>query len=352
MRKELRQIGETIKYVPNTIVPVSLPRVNVASRYQLRLKIFARHTALAAAQTYGVAVPNSPSTLIQRIDLRVTGVAEGARSQVLKSLSARDTFLMSGYLFQGAQENVDNMPAGTVSVAAGVTTSFGSYDLNFAIPDAREIGIMTIDPETLMPLAVPVPYRPREITLFNPRIFDPVELLIAFGDLTNLRTTTTPGVLVIERAEITVWEEALPEALGGVWLAREGAAETTWTGVRDDLRIELPRGNFIRRIWVQAFDNEILSNAIVNNVRVVENEAINRVDIAFNPLRMQNSKEYRIPFASLITGLAIVNFDTNLDLQGMLDVRVVESIRMSFNVNAPAVGVGRIRIITEEIVIT
>ena len=346
MRRELKQLGTAIEYSENAPVTLSLPRIHPTRKFQLRLKLSIANTTLATGQTYGTAVTDSPANIIQRIDLRVVGAG---KSQNIKSLSARDILKHAQFNIKGLQENVDNCPSGTTSVSAGTTISYGSYDLDFSIPESADLGVLTNDPNTGVRLDKPLHYKPKDQTILDPRLYDPVELVITWGSLSSIRTGSTAGVLTITAAstEITVWSEDAPENIGGPWINREIYKEETWTGANTDLRIDLPEGNLIRKIMIRVDDNGTLSNSACNTVKVVKDENIEMMNIGFNALRNENAKQYGIPYTSLLAGYAIIDFDTDKDLQGVLDVRAVQSIRLSLDVNASTAGV--IRVLVQEL---
>ena len=349
MLQEQKKVA-TVEFKPNEVVAVALPMVHITTKYQLRLKISVSAGVLAAGETYGTRVVDSPATIIKRVDLRVVPVEIGAISQTIKSISGVDLLKLAQYTLQGTQENVNNIPIGTTS-AEGTYTCFGSYDIDFKITDTENIGMMTTDPGTGEPLAIPLTYRPSDMTLFDTRKYNPIDLIITWGDINSLQTGFTAGKLSIVSGSIEVIATEIPQVEAISFLTnRELFKEIAFSGATSDLRVDLPLGNSIRRIMIQAIDNNVYSNALINNVKVIVDETITRLDVGFNQLRNENAKYYKIPFASLLTGVSIVNFDEKRDLQGLLDLTIAKSARISFDVNSPTAGNGKIRIVVQEIV--
>lgn len=328
MLQEIKVL-KTIDYKEGDRVTVELPRVHPFSKLQLRLKGAVNVSGSIAGGTGKVT--DSPATMLKGLDFEVVG---GSRSQVIKSLSGVDILKTSQFLF-GLSENVNNMAD---SVAA--FTFFGSYDFNFAMPDLKE---SALDGQGRQ-------YNPQLVTLFDPTQFDPVRVVVTWGTKADLWVPTTPANFSITSAQIEVVSMDLPElsGLGNKFsFNREQYKEVTFTGAETDLRIDLPKGNFIRTIFVMAYDAAGFSNSLINTVKVVVNENLNKVDVGFNQLRNEAAKKYGLAFADLPLGIAPILFDANKDLQGLLDLRTVDSVRLVVNANAPS-GTGKVRIVVQE----
>jgi hypothetical protein len=326
MLQEMK-ILKTIDFKSGDRVAVELPRVHPFSKLQLRLK----GQTTSAGGMGGAITPDSPATILKGVDFEVVG---GSRSQTIKSLSGLDILKTAQFLF-GIQENVNNLVDAPASYSF-----FGSYDLNFKMPDLKDLAVD----------AAGRVYDPSLVTLFDPTMFDPVRIVVSWGTLSDLWTGAAPGTLVLDNASIEVVSLDLPElsGLGNKFsFNREQYKETTFTGADSDLRIDLPKGNRIRTIWVCGIDNGVYSNSIINKVRVVVNENITKVDVGFNQLRNEAQKKMELDFANMPDGVAPVFFDEGRDLQGLLDLSRVDSVRLSADVNAPA-GTGKIRLIVQE----
>lgn len=327
MLQEMK-ILKTIEFKSGDRVAVELPRVHPFSKLQLRLKGTVDVTGVLG----GAIVPDSPATLIKGVDFEVVG---GSRSQTIKSFSGLDILKTAQFLF-GIQENLNN------EIDAVATYSFfGSYDLNFKMPDLKDLAV---DSHGKV-------YDPSLVTLFDPTMFDPVRIVITWGTKADLWTTATPANHAILTASIEVISLDLPElsGLGNKFsFNREQYKETTFTGADSDLRIDLPKGNRIRTIWVCGIDNGAYSNSLINKVRVIVNENISKIDVGFNELRNEAQKKMKLDFANMPAGVAPIFFDEGRDLQGLLDLSRVDSVRLVADVNAPGAGNGKIRLIVQE----
>lgn len=328
MLQEMK-ILKTIEFKSGDRVSVELPRVHPFSKLQLRFKATVEVTGVLG----GAKVTDSPATLIKGVDFEVVG---GSRSQTIKSISGMDLFKMSQFLFRGG-ENVNNI---VDSVAT--YNCYGSYDLNFRMPDLKKLAVDSTGRV----------YDPSLVTLFDPTVFDPVRIVVTWGTKSDLWSATTPANFNITSASIEVVSLDLPElsGLGNKFsFNREQYKETVFTGAESDLRIDLPKGNRIRAIYVQAIDNGVFSNSLINKVRVVVNENIYKVDVGFNQLRNEAQKLFGLPTGiALPDGIAPIVFDEGLDLQGLLDLSKVDSVRLQADVNAPSAGNGRIRLVVQE----
>jgi len=353
MLQELKLL-DTVAFKESDIVTEELPRVFVSKKFQLRLKLTVTNTTLTTGQTYGTAIADAPATIIKRIDLRVVGQGK-TKTQLMKSISAQDLIKQSTYENAGVQENVDNAPSGTTSTGAGDTISYGSYDLNFSIPEIAPMAFESVD-RAGRALPVPNIYSPKDMTLFDPLVYNPVELIVTWGTISDLRGSATAGVLTLKSGELKVVTLDLPEINAGkslnaripFMINREMSKEATNTGASTDFRIDLPKGNYIRKITIHAIDNSAYTNSIINNVKIVVNENLNKVDASFNQIRNENAKMYAIPFSQLQTGIAIIDFDERRDLKGLLDVTNVDNVRLSLDINAPT-GTSKVRIVVQEI---
>ena len=327
MLQEMK-ILKTIEFKEGDRVAVELPRVYPFSKLQLRLK----GNITVSGALGGAIVPDSPATLIKGVDFEVVG---GSRSQTLKSISGLDILKMSEFLF-GKQENLNN------EVDAPATYSFfGSYDLNFKMPDLKDLAVNSNGKV----------YDPSLVTLFDPTMFDPVRIVVTWGTKADLWTTATPANHAIASASIDVVSLDLPElaGLGNKFsYNREQYKEVTFTGADADLRTDLPKGNRIRTIWVCGIDNGVYSNSLINRVRVVVNENLYKIDVSFNQLRNEAQKKMRLDFANMPDGVAPIFFDEGRDLQGLLDLTRVDSVRLQADVNAPGAGNGKVRLIVQE----
>jgi hypothetical protein len=353
MKQELKLL-DSVKFVAGTLETEEIPRVFVAKKWQLRLKVTVTNTTLTSGQTYGSAQDSAPASLLKRIDLRVVGMGK-TRTQLIKSFSGQDIVKASVYEQQGAQELVVNFPTGTTSTGAGDTISYASLDVNFSIPDTRDVAYEAVD-RAGRNLPVPNLYSPKDMTLFDPLVYNPVEVIVTWGTIADLATGYTAGVLTLKDAELKIYTMDLPEINAGksgnarvpFLLNREMNKEQTNTGASTDMRIDLPKGNYIRKVVIHAIDNGAYSNSIINNVKVVINENTNVVDASFNAIRNENAKNYGIAFANLKDGIAIIDFDERKDLKGLLDVTNVDNVRLSLDINAPT-GTSKVHIVVQEI---
>lgn len=327
MLQEMK-ILKTIEFKSGDRVSVELPRVHPFSKLQLRLKGSVNVTGALG----GAIVTDSPATLLKGVDFEVVG---GSRSQTIKSFSGLDILKTSQFLF-GIQENFNNM-----ADAVAAYTFFGSFDLNFKMPDLKDLAT---DGNGRV-------YDPSLVTLFDPTQFDPVRIVISWGSKTDLWAAATPANFDIATASIEVVSLDLPELSGlnnKFSFNREQYKETVFSGADSDLRIDLPKGNRIRSIWVCGLDNGVYSNAIINKVKVIVNENINKVDVGFNQLRNEAMKKLKLDYANMPDGVAPIFFDEGRDLQGLLDLSRVDSVRLVADVNAPGGGNGKIRLIVQE----
>lgn len=327
MLQEIK-ILKTIAYKSGDRVAEELPRVHPFSKLQLRLK----GTVNVTGALLGAIVPDSPATLLKGVDFEVVG---GSRSQTIKSFSGLDILKTSQFLF-GIQENFNNMVDGVAAY-----DFFGSFDLNFKMPDLKDLAT---DGNGRV-------YDPSLVTLFDPTQFDPVRIVISWGTKNDLWTTATPANFDIQSASIEVVSLDLPELSGlnnRFSFNREQYKETVFTGAESDLRIDLPKGNRIRTIWVCGIDNGVYSNSLINKVRVIVNENISKIDVGFNQLRNEAAKKLHLDYANLPVGVAPIFFDEGRDLQGLLDVIRVDNVRLAADVNAPAAANGKVRLIVQE----
>jgi len=342
MKQQLKLL-KVVDFKENEVKTVELPRVYVSKKLQIRIKLGIKGN-FSAGDDYGTHVIDSPATILKRIEL--TAISD--KTVTIKNLSAVDILKMSAYEQKGLQENINNLPEGSVSGSDTNTYYvFGSYDLNFACPDVIENAFITKD-ERGNDLLNPRLYQPSHFTLFNPTLFNPVNLSITFGDINDIQTGFTAGGWTIQEAEVKVYTVDLPEISGVFAVNRQLYKEAVNTGASTDFRIELPKGNMIRKIYVMAIDNGVFSNSLINNVKVVVNENITEYDMSFNAGRNENAKFYGIPFSDLQTGVLVIDFDSDRDLKGLLDVRNVDSIRLSLDINNPT-GVSKVRVVTQEI---
>lgn len=327
MLQEMK-ILKTIEFKSGDRVSVELPRVHPFSKLQLRLK----GTATVTGALGGATVVNSPATLLKGVDFEVVG---GSRSQTIKSFSGTDILKMAEFLF-GKQEMINN-----IVDAPAAYSFFGSFDLNFKMPDLKDLAT---DGNGRV-------YDPSLVTLFDPTQFDPVRIVISWGSKADLWAAATPANFDITTASIEVVSLDLPELSGlnnKFSFNREQYKETVFSGADADLRIDLPKGNRIRAIYVCGIDNGVYSNSLINKVKVIVNENISKVDVGFNQLRNEAQKKLKLDFANMPEGVAPIYFDEGRDLQGLLDLSRVDSVRLVADVNAPGAGNGKIRLIVQE----
>jgi hypothetical protein len=343
MLQEQRVLA-TIPYDSGNTVEKDIPRVYVSKKWQLRGKVTVRSN-VANAEAYGSKIANAPCTIIKRVDVRVVG----DKSQVIKSFSGEELLLSNLFDNGGLQENVNNCATGTNSGSSEVNVdriSYFSLDLNWNLPDANQLAIQSVDVKG-KPLSVPRAYNPQNMTLFNPTNYNPVEIYVTWGNIDDIMTGYTATKLTVSSVDLKLVSIDLPE-LGGIYsINREMRKIASWTSASTDFRIDLPKGNLMRRVVIIAKDNGTLSNSVINNVQVVVDESIRRVDAGFNQLRNENSKKYAVPFAQLPDGTCIVEFDSDRDFTGLLDVTKVDNVRLSLDVNGSTLGT--VEVITQEI---
>lgn len=328
MLQEIK-ILKTIDFKAGDRVAVELPRVHPFSKLQLRLKGVVTVTGAIGA---GAIPVDSPATLVKGVDFEVVG---GSRSQTIKSLSGLDILKMTPFL-TAKNENINN----TVDAIAAYDF-FGSYDLNFRMPDLKDLAS---DSNGRV-------YDPSLVTLFDPTQFDPVRVVVTWGTQADLWLGGNQANFSITSASIEVVSLDLPDLSGkGNRFAfnREQYKETVFSGADSDLRIDLPKGNRIRAIFIEAIDNGVFSNSLINKVKVIVNENISKVDVGFNELRNEAVKKYKINFSDMPDGVAPILFDEGRDLQGLLDLSQVDSVRLVADVNAPGAGNGKIRLVVQE----
>jgi len=336
----------TIPYDSGNTVEKDVPRVYVSKKWQLRGKVTVRSN-VANGETWGTQVANSPALIIKRVDVRVVG----DKSQVIKSYSGDELLAMNLFDFAGAQENVNNTPTGVNGGSSEVNVDYVSYfslDINWNLPDANQLAVQSMDVKGKA-LGMPRAYNPQNMTLFNPTNYNPVEIYVTWGSIADIQTGFTATKLEVNAVDLKLVSVDLPE-LGGIYsINRELRKLATWTSANSDLRVDLPKGNLIRRVCIVAWDDGVQDNSIINNVQIVVDESIRRVDCGFNQIRNENSKRYNVPFTSLPNGVAIVEFDSDRDFTGLLDVTKVDNVRLSLDVNAPTATLGTVKVITQEI---
>ncbi len=351
MERQIINIG-TIDYKANQVVPLELNPPYPFAKLQFRLKAVVS-VATGSGETTGTKVPLSPATLLQRVELRGT---DGRRSQNIKTLTGVDMLLHSKYISQGVQENVNGVAESAASTTASYTL-YGSYDMWFKMPDLAGFAYKLQHSGSFdnngKAIRVPILFNPQIATIFDPKKYSSLQLNILWGDVNSIMTGFTAGKVTLDSAEVQVVAEYVPNAnvfMDDFLVPRESIAEKVVSGASTNFDIPIPLGNRLPRIYIHAIKDSLYNNSLINNVTCIINENVTKTDAGFNQLRNENSKSFRIPFADLADGVAVLDFDMNKDLQGYLDLSAadIRSAKLVLDVNAPT-GTTKIRCVWLEI---
>ena len=96
--------------------------------------------------------------------------------------------------------------------------------------------------------------------------------------------------------------------------------------------IDLPVGNLINRILFRVIDNGALTDAFINNLTVKVGSTVIKDALKFVDLKDDNIRRYQ---RTLPVGYAVLDFDADGDFSSLVDARMLKSLKIIYNTNAP-----------------
>lgn len=297
-----------IAYSKNNPIALELPNALLAKAILVRITGNLVVGVANAANIFAEA----PLGLIKRIEV----VAD--RRKYLVSLSGRDLYRLNHFMHNKAMEN--SPPAATTGTKAFACTLVIDHEaLNFL--DASE-------------------------SLFDPRLYKKVELVITWGSETDIATAGGGGG--------TIAIDAATAASVSVVQTAEGVNQTLFdhslsfdersiAASSQALEIEIPQNGLLAGVLIRT-DRDAGAGAgpvpvddLINTISLVSDTTVRHVDrIKWADLQRQNVGDFKLDGAAVlgnqIPGYAYLALDDNHQFSSILNINALNKAKLAFDV--------------------
>jgi hypothetical protein len=302
----------TLTHSDNDILSADIPREHMYSQLMVRIAGTLTVTADATARE------NHILNLIKNIQIKGQGAI------VPKSLGGVNAYLISKY---------ENRIAPNMSAPSGYTAAGSPYTFNVSVP---------------ISFILPPSYgrAHRHSTMFDSDPLKTLQILITTGDVDDIisaGTATVAATYSIHTREITGIVERL------VSLNQESEQSKGFASASTNLEHDMPLGNLYRRFAIRVLDNGVQSDTLLNSIKLKANGTNILADITWDQLLDINKEDYHIE--TMTTGFAILDLDDRKLFAEMVPSQNLSSLKLVYDVDAPASNNGLIEVVPSEIIL-
>lgn len=168
-----------------------------------------------------------------------------------------------------------------------------------------------------------------------------------WGDVTSI-ISGSDGAPAISSVQIEVFTEEIMDITGDFGDKLITIIERPIVVASNQFTIDLATGPFYRRLFLKTFDATLLSDVIVNRVRVISDGTFFHTDrMSWAAVQGMNKRNYALP--TLLAGYAVIDFAEDGNPAGLIDTSGASQFQLELDVSL-GVGATKVQVIQEQIV--
>lgn len=310
--KILRAI-KSLAHSDSDILSADIPREHMFATIWIRIAGTLTVTADATA------TENNILNLIRNIQIKAEG------SITPKNMNGVLAYLIAKY---------EGKTAPIFSPPSGYTAAGSPYAFNASIP---------------ISFILPPSYgrNDRYATLFDSDPLKTLQILLTTGTISDVisagTATLTSVTYTIHSSEISGIVNRATD------LNQESQQDKSFSSLSTALEHDMPLGNLYRRFAIRVLDNGTQSDTLLNSIKIQANGTNILADITWGELLDLNKQQYETE--TMTTGFAILDLDERKLFAEMLPSRNLSSLKLVYNVDAPASSTGLIEVVPSEVIL-